>query len=49
MQLIARDMGYFIGRLVDGRDLTQEEAVEAMRFIMTGRATQSQIGGFLTA
>jgi anthranilate phosphoribosyltransferase len=49
MQLIAHDMGYFIQRLVDGRDLTQDEAAEAMRFIMAGQATQSQIGGFLTA
>ncbi|BAI62982.1 anthranilate phosphoribosyltransferase [Methanocella paludicola SANAE] len=42
-------MGYFIGRLVDGHDLPHEEAEEAMRHIMSGRATQSQIGGFLTA
>ncbi len=49
MQVIAHDMGYFIGRLVDGHDLRQEEAEEAMRHIMSGRATQSQIGGFLTA
>jgi len=39
----------YIQKLVDGRDLTQEEAEEAMRHIMSGRATQSQIGGFLTA
>jgi anthranilate phosphoribosyltransferase len=49
MQIFAHDMGYFIQQLVDGRDLSQEEAAEAMRYIMSGRATQSQIGGFLTA
>jgi anthranilate phosphoribosyltransferase len=49
MQVTAHDMGYFIGRLVDGDDLPQAEAEEAMRHIMSGRATQSQIGGFLTA
>lgn len=49
MQLIAHDMGYFIQRVVDGRELSREEAADAMRHIMSGRATQSQIGGFLTA
>jgi anthranilate phosphoribosyltransferase len=48
-QLIAHDMRYYIQKLVDRTDLTGEEAGEAMRFIMSGRATQSQIGGFLTA
>jgi anthranilate phosphoribosyltransferase len=53
-QLVASDMsapnmGVFIQKLVEHRDLTQEEAGEAMGFIMSGRATQSQIGGFLTA
>ncbi len=49
MQVTAHDMGYFIGRLVDGHDLMHEEAEDAMRHIMSGRATPSQIGGFLTA
>jgi anthranilate phosphoribosyltransferase len=48
-QLIAHDMRFYIQKLVDRTDLTGEEASEAMRFIMSGRATQSQIGGFLTA
>jgi anthranilate phosphoribosyltransferase len=49
VQLVVGDMSSFIQKLVDRQDLTQEEAGEAMRFIMSGRATQSQIGGFLTA
>ncbi len=48
-QLVVRDMSSFIQKLVDGEDLTREEACEAMGFIMSGRATPSQIGGFLTA
>lgn len=48
-QLVVNGMGSFIQKLVDRQDLTQEEAGEAMGFIMSGRATQSQIGGFLTA
>ena len=43
------DMRDFIQKLVDRKDLTRGEAEEAMRYIMSGRATQSQIGGFLTA
>jgi anthranilate phosphoribosyltransferase len=42
-------MGFFIQKLVNRQDLTREEAGEAMGLIMSGRATQSQIGGFLTA
>ncbi len=48
-QLAVSDMSTFIQKLVDRQDLTVEEAGEAMGFIMSGRATQSQIGGFLTA
>ena len=48
-RLVVRDMGSFIQKLVDRQDLTGEEAGEAMGCIMAGRATQSQIGGFLTA
>jgi anthranilate phosphoribosyltransferase len=48
-QLVVNDMGSFIQKLVDRKDLTPEEAGEAMGLIMSGRATQSQIGGFLTA
>lgn len=38
-----------ISRLIERRDLTQEEAEQVMSSIMEGRATQSQIGAFLTA
>jgi len=48
-QLVVGDMSSFIEKLVGGEDLCPEEACAAMGFIMSGRATQSQIGGFLTA
>jgi anthranilate phosphoribosyltransferase len=35
--------------LLDGRDLTRDEARDAMGAIMTGEATPAQIGGFLVA
>jgi anthranilate phosphoribosyltransferase len=38
-----------IATLLDGHDLTREEACEAMRTIMRGEATQAQIAGFLVA
>ncbi len=38
-----------IGKLVERRDLTEAEAGEAMKCIMSGGATQAQIGSFLTA
>ncbi len=38
-----------IGKLVEGRGLSFEEARETMGEIMTGRATDAQIGSFLTA
>ena len=40
---------YSIGKLVEGRDLTFGEAREAMGEIMSGGATEAQIGSFLTA
>jgi anthranilate phosphoribosyltransferase len=50
MQSLAQpDMRLYIQKLVDRKDLTRPEAEDAMRYIMSGRATQSQIGGFLTA
>lgn len=50
MQTFAqRDMQFYIQKLVDHENLAQDEAKDAMRCIMSGRATQSQIGGFLTA
>ncbi len=38
-----------IAKLVDGRDLTFQEAQQAMSAIMEGEATDAQIGAFLTA
>jgi anthranilate phosphoribosyltransferase len=38
-----------MGRLLDGHDLTRDEAREAMNTIMRGDATQAQIAGFLIA
>jgi anthranilate phosphoribosyltransferase len=38
-----------IARLLDGRDLSREEARAAMGSIMSGDATPAQIGGFLVA
>ncbi len=39
----------FINKLVEGNDLTSEEAEQAMKTIMSGGATPAQIGSFLTA
>jgi anthranilate phosphoribosyltransferase len=36
-------------RLLDGHDLTRDDAREAMNTIMNGEATPAQIGGFLVA
>ncbi|MDP2921228.1 MAG: anthranilate phosphoribosyltransferase [Candidatus Omnitrophota bacterium] len=38
-----------IGKVVDGFDLTREEMISCMNEIMTGEATQAQIGSFITA
>jgi len=38
-----------MARVLDGHDLTREQAREAMRQIMAGDATQAQIAGFLIA
>jgi anthranilate phosphoribosyltransferase len=38
-----------IEKLVNGHNLSYQEAYEAMREIMSGAATQAQIGAFLTA
>ncbi|MBN2518655.1 MAG: anthranilate phosphoribosyltransferase [Candidatus Altiarchaeota archaeon] len=42
-------MKEFIQKLVEGKDLSELEAEEAMGIVMTGNATQAQIGAFLTA
>jgi len=36
-------------KVIDGHDLTREEAREVMGSVMEGEATQAQIGGFLVA
>ncbi|MEK6732766.1 MAG: anthranilate phosphoribosyltransferase [Candidatus Omnitrophota bacterium] len=38
-----------IGKVVEGNDLTREEMIACMNEIMTGEATQAQIGSFITA
>ena len=38
-----------LAQLLEGRDLSQEEARDVMRSIMGGEATPGQIGGFLVA
>jgi anthranilate phosphoribosyltransferase len=38
-----------LAQLLDGRDLSREDACEAMNTIMRGDATQAQIAGFLVA
>lgn len=42
-------MKEIIGKLVEGRSLTIDEMTTAMRLVMGGEATPTQIGGFLTA
>lgn len=39
----------FISKMINRADLTDKEAEEAMTIIMTGQATQAQIGSYLTA
>lgn len=39
----------FIAKTINRTDLTSSEAEEAMNVIMTGQATQAQIGSYLTA
>src|SRR5437763_13371888 len=38
-----------MARMLDGHDLTREQAHDAMQEIMSGEATQAQIAGFLIA
>ena len=42
-------MNKVINKLVEGQDLTSDEAKDAMKTIMSGNATDAQIGSFLTA
>lgn len=43
------DIKQAINRVVDGENLTQGEMNQAMRQIMSGAATDAQIGAFLVA
>ncbi|MEA2085269.1 MAG: anthranilate phosphoribosyltransferase, partial [Thermodesulfobacteriota bacterium] len=38
-----------IGKIVAGVDLSEEEMIGVMNMIMTGEATEAQIGAFITA
>lgn len=39
----------YISAVVDGKNLTEDEAFAAMNVIMTGRATDAQVASFITA
>ena len=43
------DLKAAIGEVINGRDLTMSQAEDAMNIIMSGEATQAQIGSYLTA
>ena len=43
------DMPSAIGQVMEGQDLSAEEMLSVMRLIMSGEATDAQIGGFLVA
>lgn len=42
-------MKEYITKVVEGKDLTEEEARAAMEIMLSGEASQAQIGSFLTA
>jgi len=46
---MAKELKQIIQKLADNKDLTADEAKEAMQEIMSGSATDAQIAGFLTA
>jgi len=43
------DIKKALGEVINGRDLTTDEMIAVMRQVMTGEATDAQIGGFLVA
>ena len=43
------DMQTAVAHLIAGKSLSQTQMMDVMRLIMTGEATQAQIGGFLVA
>ena len=42
-------MKEILAKLVEGKNLTKEEAMKAQELILTGQATEAQIACFLTA
>ena len=38
-----------IAKLVEGKNLNEEEAISSLDCIMSGKATDAQIGSFITA
>lgn len=48
-ETIQNDLKFYINKVVEGKHLEITEAREAMEIIMSGQATQAQIGSFLTA
>lgn len=42
-------MKEYINKVMQGKNLTTEEAADAMDIIMSGKATPAQIGSYLTA
>ena len=42
-------MKEYINKVIEGKNLTTEEAAAAMDIIMSGEATPAQIGSYLTA
>lgn len=40
---------FFISKLIDQKDLSEEESIQAMQCIMEGETTPAQIGSFITA
>lgn len=47
--LLVAIMKEFISKVIEGKDLSEEEATQAMKLIMSGEATPAQIASFLTA
>jgi len=43
------DIKQALGEVINGRDLTTDEMIAVMRQVMTGEASDAQIGGFLVA
>ena len=42
-------MKQYISKVINGKDLTIEEAEAAMELIMSGKASEAQSGSYLTA